>query len=408
MEKCPPINDNFPFAEGITERHDMPEIPTWNGPPIRHVKEKTPLLIEFTRNWPMLQQSVVSYITAGWPREDIYVVDNTGTWKSNFPPGKLSPQHPHYFDVQRLQDVFGVSVISTPTLLSFTQLQNFYISTALERSWDYFWWSHSKSTLGESEFHFRSKRSAKQKLAFLRRRDPPSITKSSNSLYFVADVIALSEEKYGGPGEGAPFRSLYMHAVDKFRETTSPDYLRNKTTGEKPDWAIQFFGYEGLALNNVKSFMKVGGWDTFMSHYLRDCDMHKRPQIEMSNITMPRTDAGRILDVGGSIDLNLLFRRKIDPENPPRNMQDLERLPEDERGGRGYEELIDAIQLQMDVKTDAKYREHGRSSSQDKKQGGQSEPFCTDPEGLEQALEVALACGGVGYLEMPGETCYWV
>ena len=141
--KRPPIKDNFPFAESL-RKGDLPDIPSWNRPPTPHVPEKTPLFIGFTRSWPLLQQCVLSYITSGWPPEDIYVVDNTGTMKSNFPPQKLTLQNPHYLNVQRLTDLFGVNVISTPTLLSFAQLQNFYIFTALEKGWDYFWWSHSR------------------------------------------------------------------------------------------------------------------------------------------------------------------------------------------------------------------------------------------------------------------------
>ena len=143
IKKRPPISDNFPLAESLTQRSDLPEIASWNRPPTPHVPENTSLFIGFTRNWPMLQQCVLSYITSGWPPEDIYVVDNTGTMKSNFPPGKLTLQNPFYLNVQRLTDVFGVNVIATPTLLTFSQLQNFYIFTALERGWDYFWWSHS-------------------------------------------------------------------------------------------------------------------------------------------------------------------------------------------------------------------------------------------------------------------------
>lgn len=140
--KRPPISDNFPLAESGDK---LPAIASWNRPPAHHVPEKTPLFIGFTRNWPILQQCVLSYIAAGWPPEDIYVVDNTGTMKSNFPPGQLTLQNPFYLNVQRLTEVFGVNVISTPTLLAFAQLQNFYIFTALEQGWDHFWWSHSMS-----------------------------------------------------------------------------------------------------------------------------------------------------------------------------------------------------------------------------------------------------------------------
>ena len=143
VPKRPNITDNFPLAESLSKRSDLPEIPSWNRPPAQHVPEKTPLFIGFTRNWPLLQQCVLSYITSGWPPEDIYVVDNTGTMKSNAAPGQLTLQNPFYLNVQRLTDVFGVNVIYTPTLFTFAQLQNFYIFTALEHGWDYYWWSHS-------------------------------------------------------------------------------------------------------------------------------------------------------------------------------------------------------------------------------------------------------------------------
>src|ERR1700760_1582951 len=113
------------------------------------------------------------------------------------------------------------------------------------------------------------------------------------TLTFLVSNLALKEEK----DEGVPFRSLYGRAVDKLREATSPDYLRDPNTLEKRDWAIQFFAYDWLALNNVQSFVKLGGWDTFVSYYLTDCDMHSR--FSMAGIHMPVADAGRIPDVGG-------------------------------------------------------------------------------------------------------------
>lgn len=146
-----PIVDNFPIQLGLDT---LPSIAPWNRPPAQHVEEKTPLFIGFTRNWPLLQQCVLSYITAGWPPGDIYVVDNTGTFKSNFPPGKLTLQNPFYLDVERLEGVFGVNVISTPTLLSFAQLQNFYIFTALERGWGEYFVSHSQIDDLENEADF--------------------------------------------------------------------------------------------------------------------------------------------------------------------------------------------------------------------------------------------------------------
>jgi hypothetical protein len=59
-----PITDNFPLAAKAKSPSDLPPIPSYNVPPTQHVPEKTPLLIGFTRNWPLLQQTIVGYITA--------------------------------------------------------------------------------------------------------------------------------------------------------------------------------------------------------------------------------------------------------------------------------------------------------------------------------------------------------
>ena len=344
----PPISDNFPLAAESTDQK-LPAVASWNKPPATHVDEKTPLFIGFTRNWPLLQQCVLSYIAAGWPPEDIYVIDNTGTMKSNF-DAKLTLQNPFFLNVGRLQKVFGVNVIATPALLTFAQLQNFYIFTSIEHGWDYYFWSHM-------------------------------------------DIIAVAEERY----EPTPYRSLYGRAVDRLREATSPDYLKDPNTGEKADWGIQFFAYDWLALNNVKSFLKVGAWDTMVSFYTTDCDMHGR--FSMSGIKMPVADAGRISDVGGSIDLNLLFRRKIDPGKLPKTLAELDKLPEDERGGPGFDKLNEAVQVQIDVKTKG---EEERNSWQYKQTGGKGEPFYRDPQGFEWALQRMIAAGVETYHEKWG------
>ena len=71
-----PIGDHFPW---LTHSQEPPPVVENNWPPWPHVPEKTPLLIGFTRNWPLLLQCVSSYIAAGWPPSDIFVVENTGT-----------------------------------------------------------------------------------------------------------------------------------------------------------------------------------------------------------------------------------------------------------------------------------------------------------------------------------------
>lgn len=265
------VTDNFPLAETARSPADLPPVPSWNKPPSTHVKEKTPLFIGFTRNWRLVQQAIVSYVTAGWPPEDIYLVENTGTMSAN-KNGNLSLQNPFYLNYTRLTTVLGINVLSTPTLLSFAQLQNFYLNTAIQNDWPTYFWGHM-------------------------------------------DVGALCDEEYG-----PPYKSLYMRAVDKLRETQQPSYLLNTQTGRNDPWAIQFFAYDRLALVNRETFEAVGGWDTMIGYYGTDCDMHER--LTMAGFKMPVADAGFIFDLGTTLDdLYLLYRRQpatAEEDGPPK------------------------------------------------------------------------------------------
>ena len=213
----PPTVDNFGAATEAKSARDLPSVPSWNRSPQPHVKEQTPLFIGFTRNWRILQQVVVSYIVAGWPPEDIYVVDNSGTMFSN-KENRLSLQNPSYLNYERLTEVLRINVITTPTLLTFAQLQNFYLFTALERGWSHFWWSHQ-------------------------------------------DVVAVAMED----DTKQPYKSLYMKAVDILRQIKDDDKV-----------AMRWFSYDRLELVRTQSLVDVGGWDTFIPFYMVDCDMHER------------------------------------------------------------------------------------------------------------------------------------
>lgn len=140
----PPISDPFPALATSTP----PPIPAYNVPEKDIWKTKygleiaPPLLIGFTRSWPMLLQTVVSYITAGWPPEQIFVVENTGMQQANT-RGQLTLQHPWFLNHTALS-ILGVKIIQTPVLLTFAQLQNFYLSLSYTHNWPYYFWSHSK------------------------------------------------------------------------------------------------------------------------------------------------------------------------------------------------------------------------------------------------------------------------
>ncbi|KAK8006039.1 hypothetical protein PG991_012336 [Apiospora marii] len=140
----PPIQDPFPLLSATST---PPPIPAYNVPQpdawkaYAGVTVAPPLLIGFTRNWPMLLQTVVSYLTAGWPADQLYVVENTGTQRANA-RAQLSLQNPRFLNHTQLKDVLGVRVLQTPVLLSFAQLQNFYLALSYEHGWPYYFWSH--------------------------------------------------------------------------------------------------------------------------------------------------------------------------------------------------------------------------------------------------------------------------
>ena len=332
----PPIIDNFPLAASANLSTDLPPIPIWNIPPDPHVEEPTPLFIGFTRNWRLLQQTVVSYITAGWPPGDIYVVENTGTMHS-IRDNLLTLQHPFYLNYHRLTAVFGINVISTPTLLTFAQLQNFYTYTAMEKGWEHYFWGHM-------------------------------------------DVVAVSDEEYAED----PYASLYSRAVDALRKTMQPDY---------GSLATLWFAYDKLALVSTKAFLEVGGWDTTIPFYMTDCDMHER--LFMREYKIEDAVAGKIWDVSTSLDdLATLYRRGMKSSKAKRD--DARRPVEAkaasaaERNSPLYQDLLRTLDDMQHYKNS---NSDGRNTWQARQRGGQGEPFYRDPEGFEQAIQMTMELG---------------
>ena len=362
-EVAPPLPEYFPLAAKANDPSDLPPVPEWNKPPEEHVPETTRLYIGFTRFWPLLQQVVVSYITAGWPPSDIYVVENTGTFDANR-LGKLSIQNPFYMDYHRLTHLFGVNVITTPSIQTFSQLQNFYLSEAINSNLTYYFWGHM-------------------------------------------DVAVQSHEDW------EPFKSLYMRAVDVIRETQKPGY-ETDDQGREGRWGIQFFAYDWLALVNVKAFVDVGGWDSMVGYYGTDCDMHSR--LAMNGWHNPVQDAGMVYDVTNSLDdLEVLYRRVLKSESekgdtkkekeardtsthragshnstlPSPNSAYLSSTIPDERNSSAFHTLADTLErIAQDKRED-----HYRNSWQLRQNGGDGEPYFYDPEGFEKALQMVIEAG---------------
>ena len=347
---APPLPEYFPRAANAKSPADLPPVPSWNRPPAEHVPEKTRLYIGFTRFWPLLQQVIVSYITSGWPPEDIYVVENTGTFDAN-KKGNLTSQNPFYMDYHRLTKVFGVNVITMPSLQSFAQLQNFYLSEAINNDLDFYFWGHM-------------------------------------------DVVMSPHE------DATPYKSPYMRAVETVREAQKPDYTDNP-------WAIQFFSYDWFAAVNTKRFIEIGGWDTMISYYGTDCDMHSR--LGMAGMKTVVADAGKVFDVTNSLDdLEVLYRTKakslarrtesegMEPQNG--STTGTSEAGEDERGSEGWIKLREKLQQMHDDKIADKYR----NSWQLRQRGGKGEPFYYDPDGFEKALQMQIHVGTEVYEEKWG------
>ncbi|EWC48909.1 hypothetical protein DRE_00214 [Drechslerella stenobrocha 248] len=305
----------------------------------------TPLFVPFTRNGMMLHQTVSSYIAAGWPREQIYVIDNSGTMDANA-RGRLSETNPFFLNYTLLRGQYGVNVVRTPTLLTFSQLQNYLLATAMGRGWKYFYWTHQ-------------------------------------------DVAALSDET------AKPFRSLYENVVRSLIELHPRADLRDWTVetlaaagardegrrsqrgkwGEKANvsgrpWGLVWYEFDWLTLVNVAAAadeeLGVGAWDTFIPYYHTDCDYYERMRLRGFAILEPT--------VGLIYDLSLHF-----------NYADLaffgDGSPQESSLGSAR---FSNTRMQLEEAQRAK-NEGERNTWQDEFTGGAGEPWTYNPTGFQDA-----------------------
>ncbi|KAK6070931.1 hypothetical protein SCUP515_08148 [Seiridium cupressi] len=352
-ESYAPIEDPFPW---LTVNNKPPPILSNNLPPDPHVPEHTPLLIGFTRNWPMLIQCVASYIAAGWPAEDIYVVENTGTFRAN-KDSQLSLQNPFYLNHTQLK-ILGAHVLTTPTLLSFAQLQNYFLHTALQRGWETFFWSHQ-------------------------------------------DVLVFSDEEVKKKDrdhdyENDPYATIYERAVGLMRYLNGPGM---------PEWATHFFAYDHLTLVKRDAYLEVGAWDTHIPFYATDCDMYLR--LHWAGYWQPQSEAGLVFDVNSRLDdVGALFRLprahasfEDDPlfTDPNRPLKEAEQEQEYqvrawvEKEGESFQHLVAVAERMME----AKWVDQGiwRNTWQTKQSGGEGEPYYRDPSGFEEGVKTLIEAG---------------
>lgn len=347
----PPVKDPFP----LLATSSPPPIPEWNRPRQNLHKDydlpvPPPVLIGFTRSWPILLQAVVSYVTAGWPLDQIYVIENTGTQQAN-PRGQLSLQNPFYLN-HTVLDILGVNVIQTPVLLSFAQLQNFYLSLSYSHNWPYYFWSHM-------------------------------------------DVMVLSYEDGGGdktvPYYQPGYQSLYELACRALRDA--------RKKGDK--WGLKFFSYDHLALVNPAAFEDVGGWDTLIPYYVADCDMHSR--LAMRGWSQEDARAGIITDVSTALDdLLALYRdpnivpsfSDPNPPPPPPPLNESEVAKRDDLAVPDVRlEYWRSLLRTADGMFHYKHGGRGRNTWQTAQRGGEGEPFYYDAAGLARGIDIITEAG---------------
>lgn len=396
-----PIPDPFPLLSQLDKASVQAYLPKQHN-----TKTRTPLLIGFTRNWPLLLQCVTSYMAAGWPARDIYVIENTGTMGANR-ADRLSLQNPFFLNHTQLVDTLGVNVIETPTLFTFAQLQNFYLYTAQQMNWPQYFWSHQ-------------------------------------------DVVVFSEEGYVEGSEHGFFGShgSFVDAPRSFhhRALATLKILTHRAAGSggAPTWATHFFDYDRLTLVNVQAYLAVGAWDTHISFYGGDCDMYLRLKWAGYWQGMLLPPVGRIFDVAGVLDnLGALFympgvaatvggwgAKGAGERAAQRNKQQLKRSTssaEDEAAdlvyvveqmhrakNDGNEAIADALEpigLYDGNNTDDtnngtvaanSIEVSERNAWQRRQQGGQGEPFYRDPEGFESGLQMHIAVGRQVYADKWG------
>ncbi|KAI1191723.1 hypothetical protein F5B17DRAFT_381879 [Nemania serpens] len=276
----PLLTDPFPLL--ATSTATPPPIPVYNVPkPGLHrdygLSYMPPLFIGFTRQWPMLLQCVVAYLTAGWPPESIYVVENTGVQRANA-DGKLTLQNPFYLNHTTLTRL-GVNVLQTPVLLTFSQLQNFFISTATSRQWPYYFYSHQDVLVMSFE------------------DGPDTIKRPGDREWFFYDDQERADILRPAAAGQKGYRTIYENCLREL----------NQTLEHEKRWAFRWFQYDHLTLVNRAALDAVGGWDSLMPYYGSDCDMNAR--LEMDGWNMRHRRVGIINDVSTVMeDLAALYR----------------------------------------------------------------------------------------------------
>jgi hypothetical protein len=280
----PPIGSNF-----------HPKVPSYNV--YSKYRPRTPLLIPFGRNESMIRQTVLSYIASGWPRADIIVVDNTGTMDANS-LGHLTSSNPFYLDYDIFRRRYGISIIQTPSLLNFAQLQNFMLKIALGRNWPYYFWTHQDVAVLSPE-EFKPYKSFYHRIIDVIDSsdvDQWSIKPPKQGLV-MGGKLAATTGSGDRPGvfSGAFGRGSHVEAAYETKKTKRGVV----SFGRKPKWGAKFFAYDYLSMVNVQAWRETGAWDPFIPYYNTDCDFYSR--MDFAGYKVEEAQVGHLFDVAETI-----------------------------------------------------------------------------------------------------------
>lgn len=243
--QCPPapISIRDPLFHAAETATPHLRISEENAAPL--CRPATPLLIPFTSNFCLLQQTILSYIAEGWPSSQIIVIDNTGMAELNV-QRILNFENHSFLDYSLLLRSYGVHIYRTPTRLTLSQLQNLMLSLAREEGWSDFYQSHQDIVV--------------------RSRLPKNATE--------------------------PYRSFYQRVLQEHSEV--------RAKYGPTEWGLGFFHSDWLSHVNVLAANKIGPWDVLIPYSPADCDYYSRTRLKGFKIF--DFDAGDIYDVATCLD----------------------------------------------------------------------------------------------------------
>ena len=188
-----------------------------------------PHFVAYTFNWDMLNQCLRSFNSSiiGW--RNIILIDNS--------PGKLAVKK-HRWLAASYQPMI-ISIVPTPSLLSFSHLQNLFFTMAEQSGCRFYSWSHMDIFL----FPFQEDWNMHEKSMNKSMRSQPSLSSFPN-VY-----------------------KKYLDSIDHVNTT-------------EQHWGLMFYAYDLLTAVRTTAYQSTGPFDVAIPQYKADCDYYNRLRLK--------------------------------------------------------------------------------------------------------------------------------